>query len=428
MKESYLELGLEYFKTEGIKLSHTTDSSIGDIDVEQVVKGEEDIFFSESPERTLEKKKIIVTDWDVFGSNLNTGQYGSKKTSFYKQLLGDGFELYTYYNGSLKRLNSIDDLSIFWIRIASDRLIKDIAAKMGFASNEILIIGPISILPFINENEYSVKVSDLVNDFNSEEGSYMNALFSEILEKGSIKLTLVADSTIDYDAISDDLDGLDKVLSQFDKVTIDAKNFKEPKDLIDILLKLTNIKSIDFKNVEYIFLDFSLKNIPPHVKEINIDGKTADITNWQEIIDSKDISIKFELETLSLSYFGSRAKTYLRLLTGDRVKVQNINLKNIGVNTHVFSQLLNAPELNIYSVDILDRPEYTLMNYIYGVRVLHFWKTNISFEWLKLVISGTAVELVIFTDLALTGIAPDFILPTSVKEIKLTNVKISFKN
>jgi hypothetical protein len=164
----YQELGLVYKRTDGFQLKHTTDSSSMQIDVEQIIKGREEIFINNAEEAPLEKKKILIRDW-IFLDGTEGGMFGDRRKvmgreTLYRSLIKNGFEVYCYNNSAFKKVDLdnikkqdddtqqtpelvriyLDDKRKFNLTIKpiTEREVIEAAAKSGFTLDEIYLAGP----------------------------------------------------------------------------------------------------------------------------------------------------------------------------------------------------------------------------------------------------------------------------------------------
>lgn len=416
MKE-YLKLGLLYKKTEGVKLKHTTDSSSGEVDFEQVLKGNEDIFFIESPEETLEKKKIIITDMFRFKQEVVNKIDSKKYLMFYTKLLNDGFKLYVYRDGNLKEIN---DLSILkYIKPATHKDIKNAAAKIGFGSNEIFISGLINSLPLVGEGKICFEVESL----NRLPTFILHILYEEMYNKGKIKIALKLNNFIDYTKISNEF------LSLFDELIVNPQFFDS-----DLWSKLTSVKKVKYITPSYYGKNiFFFNNIPQWLININISGEILD-SELIENISSLDSSIIKKITINFTKITISNSDESLKLLSNILFNCQSFKVKSLLISFKytkwtefelLLTKIEDLEEISIYELTTLEiSQEFRLPPSIKKLEINH---SSISFAKLKQITQDSNLEYIYLEDIVFSEEISEFSLLGSVKEIVLKDTDISFK-
>lgn len=271
---NYKNLGLVYQKVADFSSKHTIDSSSGNIDIQQIIKGKDNIFVNEISEELYEKKKIIIRDWllaDLAGEELKEIYKDSnlEKIKFYQNLLTDGFALYAPIAGKLKQIKDVAELALAEFKTQDET--KQELLKKGFTKDEVYIAGPINSYELIG-----IKIFEF-RDGGYDLNDLANLLIKEFYNKGSCEIQLdsynVGFSYPDYKDRDYKLNALydQENLALVDHIKGGLSSDYRPNDNNSILSSFLSLKSATITDSNrFNFPYFAQLNLPTWLDKITI--------------------------------------------------------------------------------------------------------------------------------------------------------------
>jgi hypothetical protein len=404
----YQKLGLLYKKIAGFEPKHTTDSSSGIVDPQQIFRGRADYFIRHSPKEPFAKKKVIIRDWfldkKLAGKKLYDieAQSNSKKINFYCKLQKDDFKLYGYINGQLRELNNLDELDS--LEFKTEHEIREEAAKIGLTSDEIYIAGPFNSLELIDKEEYLFKVNKL-KKFTKE---LTYKLLQELPSKGSIKLY------IEVKAGYKNFDLPAEFWQQVDAIIIDH-SFTTSEEINELLLKIANVKIVAFLTP---FIDYSTIKIPALVEEVAINAEQLTFTALEQLTKNCPC-----LKRIRLCCVYGNAHGSLGDIKDFRLpeSVEEIEIANVNISYTDLQQLIQncncLKKITFNSCKLGDIKSFRLPESVEGIDIANTTIGDTDLQ--QLIQNCNCLKKITFNASNLRDIKA-FKLPESVEEIDLS--------